>query len=222
MKDISCNVRFLITKLRTPKLLIMMIFFILAAWRPITVYGQAPDPVASIKDLKEGYLLVRLPAYKAKIDTLTAMSARSTDEKRKKRLDDQLREAIEERDTLLADYVDAFKNVYHFSKVAYFFDYDGRDLNTANYYNLDGDRIAVADLSEGPLFYLYFERTEVDAQDALVVYNRYIKKIPDPFPNDFMRGGINFLFLKLSDKKFPTWRVSRMDKKFYKYWGENS
>lgn len=101
--------------------------------------------------------------------------------------------------------------------MAYIFDYDARNLNTATYYNLDGERIAVADLSEKPLFYLYFERTEVDAQDALVVYNRNLQKIPAPFPNDFIRGGINVLFLKISNKKFPSWRVGRMNKQFYKY-----
>jgi hypothetical protein len=220
MKDFKYSVRFLITKLWTTKLLIMMSFFILSTCRTMSASAQAADPVASIKDLKEGYLIVRFPAYRAKIDTLTAMVARSTDEKNKKRLEDQLQEAIEERDTLLADYIDAFKNAYHFSKVAYFFDYDGRDLNTANYYNLDGDRIAVGDLSEVPLFYLYFESTEIDPQDALVVYNRYIKKIPAPFPNDFILGGINVLFLKLSGKKYPTWRVSKMDKKFLKFYAE--
>ena len=35
--------------------------------------AQAPDPVQSIRDLKEGYLIIRMPASKPKTDTLQAM-----------------------------------------------------------------------------------------------------------------------------------------------------
>jgi hypothetical protein len=184
------------------------------------VYGQAPDPKACIKELKEGSLIIRFPAYRAKIDTLTAMASRTKDPKNKERLEKQLAETIEERDTLLADYVEAFKLYYDFSKVAYFFDYDGRDLNTATYHNLDGEHIAVADLSEKPIFYLFFDRTEDTKLDALSIYNRYLKKIPKPFPNEFTRGGLNFLFLKISDKKFPSWRVKKINKQLHMFWNE--
>ena len=217
MNHIRCSVKLLITRLRPYKLLILLISTLSASYT-FPAYGQNTSPAASIQELKEGYLIVRFPTYKSKIDTLTAMAARTDDPKNKERLQKQLTQAIEERDTLFADYIEAFKTKYDFSKVAYIFDYDARDLNTANYYNLDGERIAVADLSEKPLFYIFFERTEEDALDALVVYNRYLKKIPAPFPNDFTRGGINFLFLKISDKKFPSWRVGRINKQFYKYW----
>jgi len=177
-------------------------------------------PSYSIKELREGTLVIRFPTYTSKIDTLTAMAGRTKDPKNKERLEKELNKTIQERDTLLADYIEAFKTKYDFSKVAYIFDYDARNLNTATYYNLDGERIAVADLSEKPLFYLYFEGTAVDAQEALVVYNRNLQKIPAPFPNDFILGGINVLFLKISNKKFPSWRVGRMNKQFYKYHAE--
>jgi hypothetical protein len=188
-----------------------------AVWLPSQLLCQAPDPFASIKDLKEGTLIVRFPASKAKIDTLTSMAARTKDPKNKERLEKELKETIEERDTLFADYMEAFKLFYDFSTLAYFFDYDSKDLNTANYYNLDGERIAVADLSEKPIFYLLFDRTEESKLDALSIYNRYMKKIPSPFPNEFTRGGINFLFLKISDKKFPSWRVKKINKRLHTF-----
>ena len=91
----------------------------LAAFTAI-VTGRLLTRIASIKELKEGSLIVRFPAYRAKIDTLTAMASRTSDPKNKARLEKQLQETIEERDTLLADYVEAFKTHYNFSKVAYY------------------------------------------------------------------------------------------------------
>ena len=215
MKDIRGNVRFLITSL-----LVKVIMLTGAVWPVSPAYGQAPDPKTSIKELKEGTLIIRFPGYKAKIDTLTTMASRTNDPKNKERLEKQRQQTIEERDTLLADYVEAFKMYYDFSGVAYYFDYDGRDLNTTTYYNLDGERTAVADLSERPIYYLFFDRTEDTKLDALSIYNRYLKKIPKPFPNEFTRGGINFLFLKISDNKFPSWRVKKINKHLHMFWNE--
>jgi hypothetical protein len=176
--------------------------------------------MTQILELREGTLIVRIPAFKAKIDTLQAMSLRAQEPNQKARIKKQLQEAIDKRDTLRSDYVKAFKNQFHFSKVAYFMDYDGHDLNLATYYNLDQERISVADLAEKPIFYLHFERTEESRIDALILYDRYLNLVQSPFPNNFTRGGINFLFLRISEKNFPAWRVNRIDRSLFKFWDE--
>ncbi len=181
------------------------------------LHSQADDPDACIKALREGTLLLRIPTNKPKIDTLQAMARRSTNPNTKKKLEKQLQQAIEERDTLFSDYVEAFQNDFDFCAVGYYFDYDGKDLNTASYYNLEGERISVADLSEKPIFYLFFEHTTDSKIDALVVYDRSLRKIHPPFPNDFSRGGLNTLFLGLSGRKFASWRVEKINKQFHKY-----
>ncbi len=183
----------------------------------LPLLSQSMDPATCIKELRQGTLIVRFPTDKPKIDTLTAMVSRSTDPKTKERLEKQLTKAIQERDTLFSNYISAFKNNFDYCPVGYYYDYDGRDLNKTSYYNLDAEGMAVADLSEKPLFYLHFERTTDSKIDALVVYNRSLQIIPDPFPNNFSRGGLNTLFLGLSDKTFPSWRVERMNTQFYKY-----
>ena len=216
--DIKCCVKFLITRLLQGKLLLIPVLSILLSAGPSILVAQAAIPPTAIMELKDGYLLIRMPANKPKIDTLEAMTKRAKDPKDKARLEEQWQEAIGERDTLVSDYITAFKVNYHFSKVAYFFDYDGRDLNTASYYNLDGERISIGDLSEFKLFYLHFERTSESKMDALVIHDRFGGRVPNPFPNDFTQGGINVLFLKLSGKKFPTWRVGKMDKALFKYY----
>jgi hypothetical protein len=182
------------------------------------VLAQATPPDQAILELREGYLIIRLPAYRAKIDTLEAFIARSTNPENKARLQSLLLETIESRDSLHAGYLQAFRNEYEFSKVAYFYDYEAHNLNTATYYNLDGERIAIGDIMHLPLYYLAFERTTESKLDGLLIYNRNMKLVPRPFPNNFTLGGLNVLFLKLSDKHFPSWRVSKMQKQFFKYY----
>jgi len=174
----------------------------------------------SILNLHEGYLIVRFPTYKSKIDTLTSMVARSTDEGAKKRLQKSLEDTKAERDTFINSYTRAFRSEYTFSKNAYFMDSDARNLNTASYYNMDGERISVGDLSETKLFYLYFERTEDSKIDAMVIYDRMQVKLRSPFPNNFAQSGLNLFFVKLSTKKFPVWRVGKMNKRLWKYYHE--
>lgn len=207
--------------LKTYKIPRLIWVILLATNSLISLQAQTVDPVMSIRDLKEGYLIVRMPSSKAKIDTLQSIVARTSDTKSKLRLQHLLDEAREERDSLLSDYKRAFRDYYHFSKTAYFFDYEGRDLRKASFYNMDGTPFSKESIGTKPVFYLYFERTEEGHIDALVIYNVEGLKVPYPFPNNFTRGGINFLFLKMSEKKFPAWRVERIDKRLFKYWREN-
>lgn len=217
MIDLPLHVRLLITR-SFPRVMALIPRLFLTGF----LLAQAPDPAQSIRDLKEGTLIIRFPAYKTKIDTLNNMISRSTDPKQKTRLEKELKLTMQERDTLFADYIHAFKTVYTFSAVAYIYDFESRDMNTASYYNLDGERMVLADLSEKPMFYLFFDRSEEKSMDALVVKDRMLKKIPRPFPNDFTLGGINTIFLGLSGKKFPTWRVSKINKRFHMYLTENT
>ncbi len=184
-------------------------------------HAQTVDPVLSIRDLREGYLIVRMPASKAKIDTLQSMIFRSTDNNSKHRLQRILDETTQERDSLLSDYTRAFRDYYHFSKTAYFFDYEGHDLRKAVFYNMDGSPFSKEDIHTKPVFYLFFERTEESHIDALVIYDVEGVRVPSPFPNNFIQGGINFLFLKVSARKFPAWRVDRINKRLFKYWEAN-
>ncbi len=174
----------------------------------------------AITNLHDGYLIVRFPTYTGKIDTLNAMIARTTDENNKKRLQKILDDTKETRDTFFENYVKAFRDNYNFSKTAYFFDTDARNLNTAAYYNMLGERIPIGEVSESKLFYLFFERTEDSKIDAMVIYDRELNKLRSPFPNNFAQAGLNIIIVKISDKKFPNWRVGKMNKRLWKYYNE--
>ncbi|HZV68858.1 MAG TPA: hypothetical protein VFG10_04910 [Saprospiraceae bacterium] len=207
--------------LKTYKITYLVWVCILTTNLLFTLQAQSVDPVLSIRELKEGFLLVRLPSSKGKIDTLQAMVSRAKDDKSRLHLQKMLNTAIEERDSLISDYTHAFRDFYHFSNAAYYFDYEGRDLRKTPMYKMDGSSLPKEEIGMKPVFYLYFERTEESHIDALVIYNVEGLRVPPPFPNNFTRGGINLLFLKIADRKFPAWRVERINKRLFKYWGEN-
>lgn len=184
-------------------------------------YNASPlvcqTPIEAIRELPQGTLIIRFPAFKNKIDTLESMIKRSPDNK-DQRLQKLLDEALQERDTLVEDYTAAFRENYDFSKVAYFFDYESRDLKNAHYYNIDGSSLSYNQLHAGPVLYLFFTRTTESKIDALVFHDRSLKPLAHPFPNNFSRGGLSFLFRKLSGETFAVWRVKQIDKKLTKFY----
>ena len=206
----------LLNKVGISKLLVAIFFFMLS----LSVGSiEAQDPVQAIRDLKEGTLIVRFPAYKSKIDTLQSMLARA-DGQSKNRITHLLNEALYERDSVRLDYMNAFKNHYDFSDAIYFFDNEGKNPQTAQYYNMDGNKISIKDIKQSPLFYLSFERTNESKVDAMVIYDSNMKRPLRPFPNNFTRGGFNFLFAKASEKSFPELRVKKINKKLHKFWSQ--
>ncbi len=207
------NIRF---KLTTSQQIAFLALLWLALSPLHITIAQNITSVNPINNLHEGVLIVRFPAYKAKIDTLHAMIDRSNDPGHQQRLQKLLQETMDTRDSTLMQYRKAFLTHYNFSKSAYYFDTDARDLNTASYYTMEGDQISVGELSEMPMYYLHFERSEGSRIEAMVVYDRMNKKVPPPFPNDFAQGGINLLIVKIAEKKFPDWRVKKVNKEFWK------
>ena len=141
--DFNCGISFLITRVISRGLWALAFWVGLTCFGPNAVMAQDTEAIRSINELRQGTLIVRFPTQKAKIDTLTALVARSSDPRQKQAFEKELQETLAERDSLIAEYTWAFKNKYQFSKAAYFFDYDAHDLNTARYYNFDGERIAV-------------------------------------------------------------------------------
>ena len=131
-----------------------------------------------------------------------------------------LDEALYQRDSVRLDYINAFQNLYDFSKVAYFFDHGSRDLMKTTYYTLNGDVLNTETLYSTPVFYLFFERTKESKVDALVIYNEELKKPVKPFPNNFTRGGFGFLFIKFSDDTFEEWRVTKINKRLTTFWDD--
>lgn len=184
-----------------------------------TILAQTTED--AIKELKEGYLIIRFPSYKAKIDMLQSMIKKEDHPVSEKRLQKLLDEAIYDRDVVRKAYMDAFQNDYTFSRVAYFYDHESGEHNDTQYYLLDDTPVSKNELSSVPVYFLHFERTGESKVDGLVIYNAENKKIPYPFPNNFTRSGIDLRFLGLkSSNPVPTRKVARINKRLHKYWNE--
>lgn len=200
------------------RLLAALGFFLFIHSDGLIAQDTLKNPVEAIRELHQGYLVIRFPAFKNKIDTLNSMIARSEEGSSKKRLMSLRDEAIEERDSLREDYIDAFQNLYNFSKVAYFNDSEARNLKTAKYYALNKSEITYHELHQLPVYYLLFGRSQDSKIDALTIVDSTMERIASPFPNDFSRAGFNFLFITLAEDKYAAWRVKKMDKKLHKFW----
>ena len=171
---VNARLKNILTKYR----LFSLIWLVFLAFQPSLCSAQ--DAREGIKELKNGTLLVRFPSYKNKIDTLTAMISRVTDEASMKRLLRLREQTVGERDSVHRSYVKAFKDYYDFSEVAYYSDHESRNLSTAHFYRLSGEEISSQELHKKPVYYLFFERTEESKIDALVVYNAEMKKNASP------------------------------------------
>jgi hypothetical protein len=198
-----------------PLVLVAVGFF-----QEIRTQDQSMSPITSIRELKNGLLVVRFPSYRSKTDTLTNMIKRSKDPVATRHLQKELRETEAERDSMLTQYKKAFIDAYDFSKVAYFFDYGARDLSQAQFFTLDEKPVNWQEIKSQPFYLLHFERSSESKIESLVMYDSSGEKLKKPFPNNFTRGGFSFLFASLSEKSFPYWRVSRMNKKLHKFWDE--
>ncbi len=205
-------------RLRTFDIYTSLIVLVLCIFISIPGSTQTLEPVSSIRELKDGYLIVRFPSMKSKIDTLQSMAQKSSDPDIKNRLEKVIKETTEQRDATIREYTDAFRTQYNFSKVAFFMDYEARDLPSAKFQTIEGKTIAWEQINSGPVYFLHFEHTEESKIDALVVYNKEGKIVPRPFPNNFTRGGFSFLFLKFTERSVPDSKVKNINKRFHKFW----
>ena len=195
-----------------------LIVLLLCIFISIPCSSQTLEPVTSIRELRDGYLLVRFPSMKSKMDTLQSMARQATDPAAKSRLEKVIKETTEQRDATIREYTDAFRTQYNFSKVAFFMDYEARDLPNAKFQTLEGKTITWDQVNAGPVYFLHFERSEESKIDALVIYNKEGKIVPRPFPNNFTRGGFSFLFLKFTERSIPETKVKNINKRLLRFW----
>src|SRR5688500_2109463 len=177
------------------------------------------NAIESIRELKQGTLILRFPAFKPKIDTLQSMISRSDSEVNKKRLQLLLDEAIEERESIQNDYTAAFREFYNFSKVAWLNDFESRSLSSAHYYQLDKTPVEYNELKKGPVFYLIFDRTEESKLGGLIITDHELKPVERPFPNNFSTGGLGVLLNKFSNITLAASHAKKINKKLHKFYG---
>lgn len=194
----------------------------------------ATDPIAAIKGLRSGTLIIRLPSNRRKMAALKeALNNDDNTDRRKKWLEKELEATREATKSFNNNMYRAFREAYHFSAIRFTYDYFTPELKAGDFKGHLLNEELVPDpaigLDKKPAFILSFGRTQKDFSDgveAMVILSRQLKSPPPPFPyyqrlNDFQAFWGN-LFPRPDQEIFDALRlVGKLDKKLYKYYNRN-
>jgi hypothetical protein len=98
------------------------ITFVLAAVSCTVVRAQSRaeyNGIDAIKEIHEGWLVVRLPGFEKKIATLDSLLAQNISAKARVNLEREMANTLKERDFIHKWYPVAFKEAYTFSQIAF-------------------------------------------------------------------------------------------------------
>lgn len=215
---------------------------LLLAALPLTTaaYGQtsdAPfeDPVAAIKALREGTLLVRLPSSQRKIAALEeSLAKEETGTARAKWLRKELEATRSETQSFNENMHQAFREAYGFSDLRFTYDYATPELKAGrfkgNLLDEDLEPSAEVEMGELPVFILSFGRTSKEYSDgveAMVILGEQLKSPPPPFPyyqrlNDF-KAFWGSIFPRPDQEIYDALRlVGKLNEKLEKFYNKNT
>lgn len=191
-------------------------------------------PVAAIKDLRAGTLLVRLPSNQRKITALQdALENDDNSERRATWLQKELKATREGTSTFNNNMYRAFQEAYDFSEMLFTYDYFTPELKAGRFrghlLNAGLQPDSSITLDKQPVFILSFGRTSKDYSDgveAMVILGSGLKSPPPPFPyyqrlNDLQAFWGN-LFPRPDQELFDAMRlVGKLNKKLYKFYNRN-
>lgn len=144
----------------------------------------------SIKSLKEGTLIVRLPSYQAKVDALKdILSSTGPNHPNRKRIEKQLEQTLADRKEFNRNMIQAFREAYDFSKVLFMLDTATASLKSGQVQGIFLDPGLGIDpgirMEDPPFFILRFGSTSdmtTDGVEAMVVMNSQFEDMDKPFP----------------------------------------
>ena len=194
---------------------------------------SSQDPVKSIRDLKEGVLVVRLRTQSNKIEKLSEL-LQSEELKSNVRTHylaelEETRQEVERENRLL---MQAFQDQYHFSNVLFLYDTLAPALKSANPSGLflnDERQIDPQRTLEGRNFLiagigLVAASEGASGNDALIVYDRAFNAMARPFPGYTGVSTIRLFFKTFTapDEQVEAFHlrkmVERLDRKLSRYY----
>jgi hypothetical protein len=195
------------------------------------VFSQTKtNPHESIRALKEGVLIVRLPTRSAKIAKLEELSAREEEGSAyQKRLQEELVRTREETERQNRALVRSFRDIYRFSDVMFLYDTSASLLKSGDYEGIFlTDSLQVASsLSPGDRYYLIAAigvTPEAALEDALIIYDDHFNTMSKPFPYYADVSTIELLWLGVRakgdklDQAHYSLLVERLNRKFFKFY----
>ena len=217
-------------------------FAALLSWAAPAIGQDAPQPREervetareSVRALKQGTLIVRLPSYQTKIDGLKdVLSSAGPDSPNRKRIEKQLEQTLADRQEFNQNIMEAFREAYNFSEVHFMLDTATATLKTGQlqgYFLNDNLETDPAIQLEGPIpyFILRFGSTSnmtTDGLEAMVVMNDRFQDMYKPFPyyqrlNDFA-AVMGSIFPAPDQKKKDALRiVGKLNAKLHDFYQE--
>ncbi len=146
-----------------------------------------PSSFIASGELVRGDLLIMLQSHRNKLDALNE-EFKKGDVAYKKKVQNLIAEITKDRDSFNLSFMNAMKEHYSFSKVYFFYDHDFYELQKSNFI---GGRFLSTELKKGftrpyssrPFYILKLSRTQTQSLEAYVLYDRYDRVVPKPFPS---------------------------------------
>lgn len=188
----------------------------------------------SIKALKGGALIVRLPSHQKKIDALKGiLSSTGQDSPNRKRLEKQFKSTLADRQEFNQNIMMAFNEAYNFSEAYFILDTATASLKGGQFQGIFLDDSLQPDpairlAAPPPYFVLRFGSTSdmtTDGLEAMVITDGQFEDMDKPFPyyqrlNDFS-AFMGSIFPAPDQKEKDALRiVSKLNKKLHEYYNQ--
>lgn len=163
----------------------------------------------AIKDLKGGTLIIRLNSKRKKIEKLEELlGGADLEEKFRKRLSNELKKTIEERNHYNLSLSNAFDQYYSFSNIYYMYDSASISLRNGQRKGIFLDKKLEEDsdieIPEGPFFVIKVGSTDLASTtgiQALVMMTAQLEDLARPFPYYVRLNSISRLFTRIFNHK---------------------
>jgi len=211
-----------------PKLFIIFFFFALSN----QIFAQSDN---AINELKNGVLIVVIPGNHKKIEVLKKeLKSPKVKDKRKKRIKKIIDITEQQREVLVTQLYESFKENYHFSEFAFIYDTATVHILKKNVkkgiFIKDNDKI---DLGDKSLFFLRYgntNRTNTSGIEAWIITDNEFNDLEKPFPyyvaanKNFKKVIMAFFFqpaLLLTTNEENKKIGTTLNKKLTKYYNSN-
>lgn len=163
----------------------------------------------SIKDLKDGTLVLRLKSKRNKIEKLEELLAKSDiKESVRSSLNDELKKTIDQRNRYNISLINAFEENYSFSNIYYMYDTASVSLRNGTRSGIFLDKSLELDsaieIPEGAFFVAKTgttNSTSTTGVEALVIMDDQLKDMQRPFPYYVRLNSIGRLFTRIFNHK---------------------
>lgn len=173
----------------------------------------------AIKELKGGILVVTIPTFQKKIDTLESLIKREEKEKKRLWLAEELAKAKRVRDISPVQIKKSFRLYYDFSEVLFIDDTSSIHLKRGNYKNIAVNNESI-NLEERNFFVHKPSVLQTSNQARIVTVDKNFVPLEPPFPHikRILYNTLKYSYYSKYDEVFGEQYVKALNQKFWDYY----